>query len=1251
MKVFKKKDHSLLVKPFGIKDTLYLACTILIFFDLNDPEGPLTEQELWATIPGELGQDGILDIGMPKPRAEVLVRGKCFAPGGTLRPASEVSFKVGGLQKGLSVFGNRFWKRSGSVQVITDPEPFKEMSITWKNAFGGGEFDKNPVGKGIRPVLLSDGQTLIPLPNIEDPKGLIGSPSDRPDPAGIGPIDVMWPQRFRKQGTYDEKWQRERWPHFPDDMNFEFFNTAPEDQFIDGFFKGDESIEIMNMHRDIQVIQSRLPGLRIRCFVTKKKSLKAPPEEDEVFEEVKTHIDTVWLFPGILRGVVMYRGTTEILDEEYADVRRIFLSTEDMKEEPKPIEHYLEEQKKLLDRTVPMDPAPFEAARKNVGDAMKRINRIPKDIEGAKLRAMGKAPVMPRSPAEKQARAQAVLDDAGVLISKLEAQANDVHLKYGHLAKVDLERFDVLRKKIKKVEEGIAQATVKAQKAQQAGSQLIKDMSADLKKYVSPEQLAKAGIDPDSLIPPKAVHPWHDRGFPLVVQWRKNLERDRNVENTLRGLGFDRRTIRRAWFGINPNEIREERNLWSLEEKKDNQDGRKSLALPAGLVMPRFQDARLNRILIRPGDFNDSGMDVVVEGSDETPLFLPAVEPEGAPVVRVEDELGGWFLEQEIGDACSVIVLKEPDNKPDSKVSEAIKRALSFLIVVPAGYREREHHIWKAAYPNAKVLPLPAGKSLFEARKHGTDIRKWIMEALPEEFACRHRIEPVMPEPGKPPGQSPLEGFSIPAFDVKGISDSLKEGIREACQPKLEKVMALRGEMETEAREAISMAGKNPDEVLNATGMQQKMSLSETGHDLAKTVTGQMEQLRADGHLTEEMETRMKTGASQVSQLGEYGEKRYQEGMAKIEAGKKKLAEAKAKILAGELPKQAKEKLENAGLDPEKMKRLTREEVIERYEKGESLEGAILSGLDLSHLNLQGIDLTMAQCHETKFCESNLDGANLSQVLAQEADFTKASLKNIKSEKGIFSKAIFKEASLNGSDLHMAVLQEADLTRADCSGSKFHMTVLKKAKLNGTNFSEVRANMCVFSSADASDANFAGAHLTKCLFQKTRLDRADFSNAVIHSTMFQEAKGEEVKFTGADMTKARMGGKASFPKADFRNIKMAQGCFRDSDLSGALFQGSELEMSMFENCDLNGADFYRVPAKRTRFSKSNLEGTDMRGVNLFQGSLRKARLVNADLTGSNLYGVDFYKAVFGKTKIDGANLKMTQLYNRTEYLP
>ena len=1268
MKVYKKNQHSLFVKPFGVQDKLYLALTVFVYFDLMAPDDPLTEQELWKTIPEQLKPTPILDVGMPKPRGEVLLTGSCFSPRGTVRNASTVSFRVGDLRKEIAVFGDRWWqKNNAGVNAITDPVPFSELPLTWRNAFGGEDFPANPIGKGITPVLRKDGEPRTPLPNIEYRSRIIGSPADRPDPAGFDVVDMMSPQRQKKTGTYDDKWLKERWPYFPDDMDYEYFNCAPADQYIDAFFQGGEAIEILNMHPDMQLIESHLPELRIRCFVTKKE---APKSAVEVFQNVTTRVDTLWLFPSILRGVVMYRGTTEIYDEEYEDVLRIFIATERLKDPPLPLEHYLEEQKKAMDRSVSADMAPLQEAAKKIGKMMKRLKKIPKDIDYSLKMATGKAPVMPRTPAETVAAGQQVIGDNLALLDRLEAQSRDLHGKFGHVAKIDLTMFDRMRGTLRATSATIGESLTKietmAAKVRQDAAAGLKAGAEKVRMTIPAAQLEKIGFAPEELLDQKKkVNPWHDSGFPLIVECRRNLEADRDAQRALHDLGIEKDTIKRAWLGINPAEIKASRAVWGLKPSPDPpkdgtpQGGAASgddLVIPAGLVLPRFNEAVLNRILILPDNLQKDG-DLaggeLVDGSDKTPLLF--IAEDGAPVVAVADELQALLLEQEIGDACSVICLARPDEKPSKDGDAQIKGAEAFLVVMPekAAPGAKDWEAWKKAYPASRPYALPKGDNLFAAARLGVDIRAWIMEALPKEFRKRHKIAPSLPEPGKHPTAEDLT-VPIPAIDVKAIVDKSSKEMRGYLEGKIGDPVAMKAQMKAEllARvgDTLKKAGFDPEEVLNASPSPKPNAMAAAGDSMAAKLTQGADALKKQGTLTPDIQQKFNEMSADIKKMSQEGQARFDVGMAKLAAAKETAAAASVKVKAQEMPPGAKATFAKFGMDTDRMVKRTREEVIAMHGRGESLAFARLAGVDLSGLDLSGIDLNQAQCQKTNFAGSILDGADFTQVMAIEADFTGASLQKAKLDKCMLIKAKLKKVDLRAAEMNMTTIKDADLSEADLSGSTIYMTTIMKTSLVKAKFNDIKANLSVFSDGDASDTAFKGARLERCLIRRLTLDRASFSQAALPSTTFMEVNGEGVSFYGADMHKTRMGNNSRLPGTDLRNVTFTQGSLRETDLSGSKFTGSCLDGALIEKCDLHGADLYGVCAKTCRFAKSNLEGAEMRHINLFCGSLRKSRLVNADLRGANLYAVDFYKAVLGATQMDDANVKRSLLFKHTDAL-
>ncbi|MBI3937448.1 MAG: DUF2169 domain-containing protein [Betaproteobacteria bacterium] len=342
MKTIKPQRLALLHKPYEEGGKCWLAATVAVFFPFAQPERMLPEVAMWKFVAQELGKDAILDMCMPKVRGEVLVRGKCHIPGGAKKSAAQVRFKIGPLAKTLYVFGDRYWKKRAGVATMTDPEPFAEMGISYENAFGGPGYAPNPSGKGF----VADAAAAkepIPLPNVEHPQHLVVSPGDRPAPAGFGALDFTWPQRFSKAGTYDQKWLETRFPGYAADMDWTIFNAAPEDQWLPGFFKGDEAFEIAGMHPGKPLVQGRLPGVAVRCFINQKSA------QGEAFREITTHPDTLWLFPHAERGILVYRGVTEVATDDAEDILQIVVGAERMGQ-PKPAEHYREILRLRLDR-------------------------------------------------------------------------------------------------------------------------------------------------------------------------------------------------------------------------------------------------------------------------------------------------------------------------------------------------------------------------------------------------------------------------------------------------------------------------------------------------------------------------------------------------------------------------------------------------------------------------------------------------------------------------------------------------------------------------------------------------------------------------------------------------------------------------------------------------------------------------------------------------------------------------------------
>jgi uncharacterized protein YjbI with pentapeptide repeats len=336
MKVIKPQKLGLLTRTFEHNQQPFLVTTILAFFPL-DARTLLPEVALWKTMATELGKDAALDLGMPKARPELLITGTAYSPGGQPRPAFSVRARLGAIDKTLYVVGARHWK----YRVTSDPVPLTELPISYADAFGGPGYALNPTGKGFSAPEEKDALHL--LPSIEDPKSLIASPRDRPAPAGFGPYDFMWPQRSSKLGTYNEAWMKDGFPGFARDMSLGAFNAAPDDQQIDGAFRGDEAFLLENLHPDRPSIEGRLPGLTARCFANQKTP------SGEAFREIPIRLETVHLFPHLLRGVLLFRGMIKVADEDGDDVLQLVVAGEETGA-LRSIEHYQTVLAQRLDR-------------------------------------------------------------------------------------------------------------------------------------------------------------------------------------------------------------------------------------------------------------------------------------------------------------------------------------------------------------------------------------------------------------------------------------------------------------------------------------------------------------------------------------------------------------------------------------------------------------------------------------------------------------------------------------------------------------------------------------------------------------------------------------------------------------------------------------------------------------------------------------------------------------------------------------
>lgn len=329
MKIAKPQTAALLHRTVRIRDRDFLSIGIMGLFDFATcgHEHLLEERELWSLVKDSIGEVAPLDSGLPKPAGEFLAYGSAYAPDNTTVAQLVVSITVGSLTKELQVLGDRTARRVGGASA---PAPFHRMPIDPAHAFGGPECIDNPAGRGASPDGSGAMQEWL-LHNVLPLRG------DARMPAGFWAWPEAMPERTRLLGKFDQTWFAKRWPHLPLDTRDDYFHTAPRDQRIEGFWRGGEPVVIRNMHPSRPELRTSLPLLRARCFVSQHSTGDMPQ-----VSECTASAETVWLFPDLERGIVLYRAICPINDEDADDVAQITVGWENLEADPLPAETYLD---------------------------------------------------------------------------------------------------------------------------------------------------------------------------------------------------------------------------------------------------------------------------------------------------------------------------------------------------------------------------------------------------------------------------------------------------------------------------------------------------------------------------------------------------------------------------------------------------------------------------------------------------------------------------------------------------------------------------------------------------------------------------------------------------------------------------------------------------------------------------------------------------------------------------------------------
>ena len=245
----------------------------------QDQEAPNETDEHWNDEP-QRSVRAPGDLAPSKPKADVVVVGSAFAPGGVPVRTLGARLLLGKIDKSIECFADRVVAHDGT---LAEGAGFTRMPLVYERA-AGGPGTPNPVG--IRRD-ARDAYGRVTLPNLLPPGLRVTPQTGELPPIGFGPLASTWPQRLEKLGRHAGTWSAREWSQrpLPPEVDPAHFNVAPLDQQVP-VLRENERFVLENLHREHPRLMTALPGLRPCAFVEGRAG--AP-------FRLPMHADTLWI--------------------------------------------------------------------------------------------------------------------------------------------------------------------------------------------------------------------------------------------------------------------------------------------------------------------------------------------------------------------------------------------------------------------------------------------------------------------------------------------------------------------------------------------------------------------------------------------------------------------------------------------------------------------------------------------------------------------------------------------------------------------------------------------------------------------------------------------------------------------------------------------------------------------------------------------------------------------------------------------
>lgn len=1242
IKVMKNNEISTLFVPYELQGKSYLCISMILGFDLLNPEQNIDEQKVWASINASL-EGRMFDAGMPKINPEWLLSGACFS-GGECREVVKVSAYLAGSEKQIDVYGSRQWQYRQGRLVPSDPIPFIRQPLTWEMSWGGEDIAENKLG-------LSVVEASYPLPCLFYSDDINNSRVENTDhqPACFLPLAIDHPIRQACMGSYDDVWFRERWPSVPQDFDWHFFNQAPIDQRLTDFFIGGESYHLVNLHPREAVITGDLPFYRPRVFVRQYSDLAAMPcqnaeslkpvehhTNEDINQNVKYKIseiglrnDTVWFFPEQQLGVRIFRGSIEVQDEEALDVSDILLVNEDRDKDALSTEHYIHyithynAAKEAESAEMAQLAEKAQQSKRDLAIAERELSDIPQYMAFKQGQFENKIPAAKAQPHDFLAQLDRQLEfSRGKLAALAQSTSGLSPEQQSLLAQSDT--------KINGMKSSFAQQMQLQMKAQHDITTDLKQMKlnkpdlAENPEYNKQVQAMedKLKVIGGTLDSPQTDTPWHDKASELIAQ-SSSVDSFVKRCKQLIGFGLRKLNIKQLMLGYVAHSRVFIPQEWGLSMDEFSQE--LPSELPSGWLLPEYQDNIFTALHIRSSLF-EPDTDFLVFGSHSLPW--QSVLQSGLPVVICQDRSFAWLIEQDVRGLVNVIEIPSVDCELTDEVQAVMNAAPQLFLFMQ---NIEDVTAWQAVFPVLEPIELKEGLLIEQAYAESVDLMAWLIEYIKPEAGQnstdlsanikkkKRKSLFAMPKFTKENAQTAFDQKQASLYQDFGFTAGMP--LKAAIEETLDKKAA---SFQPKLPSGISteVFNKGLDKLKNTP--LSTASASEQFNQLSQQSIAVLEKERAN------VKTELAKGVidKQLSLVKK-------EAQVAIDKMKALEAIAPPKIVS-----------DDGATDFEK---LTREQVIDWHQRGLLLTKKDLSKLDLSDLDLSYVNFNGSLLSETDFSGASLSSAQMQDVIATEA--------------------VFNGTNLEGADLCRALLSESRGDKANFSHACLNEAILSDAQFNQANFTFASMDRMTANGSQFIEANFNDSSLKQANFLNTSLESASFircnafkikcfeakshrtvwAQAILDKALFWSADLSGADFTGAQLTNARFGS-AQLPQAIFNQAILVKANLADANLEDARFHQANMDNIYISNTNMQRTELFGVNLKRAQCIRSNFNGAHFKAVNAIQTNFMRSIFTNSTLDRVCFYNGDLFKTTFGNTQIKHCNFKATLLANNEDMM-